>query len=139
MVDQEGGAVRRLPGPPAGRRGADPERRRRARQRPGRRAPAARRRRQRRPRAGRRRRPAGRALEDEGRTYGRDPDTVTARAGAFAAGLRDGRVEAVLKHFPGFGAATINTDDGAARVDLPAATLRRIDAAPYRAPATRAR
>jgi beta-N-acetylhexosaminidase len=76
---------------------------------------------------------AGAALEDEGRTYGRDADVVTRRAGAFAAGLRAGRVEPVLKHFPGFGAATINTDDGAARVDLPAATLRRIDAAPYRA------
>jgi beta-N-acetylhexosaminidase len=38
----------------------------------------------------------------------------------------------VLKHFPGFGAATINTDDGAARVDLPLATLRAVDAAPYR-------
>jgi beta-N-acetylhexosaminidase len=76
---------------------------------------------------------AGAALEDERRTYGRDADVVTRRAGAFAAGLRAGRVEPVLKHFPGFGAATINTDDGAARVDLPAATLRRIDAAPYRA------
>jgi beta-N-acetylhexosaminidase len=37
----------------------------------------------------------------------------------------------VLKHFPGFGAATINTDDGAARVDLSLSTLRATDLKPY--------
>jgi beta-N-acetylhexosaminidase len=133
MVDQEGGTVRRLPGPPeAGAAQTHSVAQARANGRAAARLLRA---------AGVNvdlapvvdvARP-GAALEDEGRTYGRDAATVTARAGAFAAGLRAGGVEPVLKHFPGFGAATINTDDGAARVDLPAATLRRIDAAPYRA------
>jgi beta-N-acetylhexosaminidase len=132
MVDQEGGDVRRLPGPPAASAAATPTA---AAARANGRA------------AGRLLRRAGvtvnlapvvdvaragAALEGEGRLYGRDAATVTARAGAFAAGLRAAGVEPVLKHFPGFGAAMINTDDGAARVDLPLATLRAVDGAPYR-------
>jgi beta-N-acetylhexosaminidase len=74
---------------------------------------------------------AGAALEAEGRTYGRDAATVSQRAGAFADGLRAAGVEPVLKHWPGFGAATANTDDGAARVDLPLGTLRAVDRVPY--------
>jgi beta-N-acetylhexosaminidase len=133
MVDQEGGPVRRVPGPPHAGAGETA-------------SPAA-------ARANGRAaarllhgtginvdlapvvdvaRP-GAALEREGRTYGRDARTVAARAGAFAGGLRAGGVQAVLKHYPGFGAATINTDNGAAFVDLPLAVLRRVDAAPYRA------
>jgi beta-N-acetylhexosaminidase len=132
MVDQEGGDVRRLPGPPAQSATATP-------------AAAAARANGR--AAGRLLRRAGvnvdfapvvdvgrgprSALEAEGRTYGRDATTVTRRAGAFADGLRAAGVEPVLKHFPGFGAATVNTDDGAARVDLPLGTLRATDGAPY--------
>lgn len=133
MVDQEGGDVRRLPGPPATGAAATPSA---AAARANGRA------------AGRLLRSAGvtvdlapvvdvarpgAALEGEGRTYGRDAATVTARAGAFAAGLRAAGVEPVLKHFPGFGAATVNTDDGAARVEVPLATLRAVDARPYAA------
>ena len=132
MVDQEGGTVRRLPGPPAAGAGQTPDA---AAARANGRA------------AGRLLRAAGvtvdlapvvdvarpgAALEGEGRTYGRDAATVAQRAGAFAAGLRGAGVAPVLKHFPGFGAATINTDDGVARVDLPLATLRSVDGAPYR-------
>jgi beta-N-acetylhexosaminidase len=76
---------------------------------------------------------AGSALETERRLYGRDPATVARLGRAFAAGLRATGVAPVLKHFPGFGAATVNTDDGAARVDLPLSTLRRVDAAPFAA------
>jgi beta-N-acetylhexosaminidase len=135
IVDQEGGDVRRLPGPPAtsaaatagaGAARANGRAAGRLLSRAGINVDFA-------PvvdvaRAG----GSGSVLEREGRTYGRDPATVTARAGAFAAGLRAEGVEPVLKHFPGLGAATINTDDGAARVDLPLATLRAIDGAPYR-------
>jgi beta-N-acetylhexosaminidase len=132
MVDQEGGSVRRIPGAPA----------RSAAQTPSATAARADGR-----AAARTLRAAGvnvdfapvvdvarpgAALEDEGRTYGRDAATVARRAGAFAAGLRAGGVEPVLKHFPGFGAASINTDDGAARIDLPLSTLRSVDVAPYR-------
>ena len=132
MVDQEGGDVRRLPGPPVAGAAATPN------------AAAARANGH---AAGRLLHGAGvtvdlapvvdvarpgAALEGEGRLYGREAATVTARAGAFASGLRSAGVAPVLKHFPGFGAATINTDDGAARVDLPLATLRAVDGAPYR-------
>jgi beta-N-acetylhexosaminidase len=132
MVDQEGGTVRRLPGPPVAGAGQTPSA-----------AAAAANGRA----AGRLLRSAGvnvdfapvvdvgrpgAALVGEGRIYGRDAETVADRAGAFAAGLREAGVAPVLKHFPGFGAATINTDDGAARVDLPLGTLRAIDQKPYR-------
>jgi beta-N-acetylhexosaminidase len=131
MVDQEGGDVRRIPGPPAASAAQTPDA---AAARANGRA------------AGRLLRGAGvnvdlapvadvarpgAALEAEGRTYGRDAATVAQRAGAFADGLSAAGVAPVLKHFPGFGAATINTDDGAARVDLPLSRLRAVDAAPY--------
>jgi beta-N-acetylhexosaminidase len=131
VVDQEGGLVRRLPGPPAARASDTPSAAAalangRAAARVLREAGAnvdlapvvdvAR---------------AGSVLEREGRTYGRDAGTAVARAGAFAAGLRAGGVAPVLKHFPGFGAATVNTDDAPARIDLPLATLRAVDLVPY--------
>jgi beta-N-acetylhexosaminidase len=56
-------------------------------------------------------------IAKEGRAFGSTPDVAGARAGAFARGLRDGGVRAALKHFPGLGAATTNTDD--ARQVLP--------------------
>jgi len=132
LVDQEGGPVRRLPGPPARAAADTPDA---AAARAGGRAAATLLR-----RAGVNvdlapvadvARP-GSVLEREHRAYGRDAAVVAQRAGAFAAGLRAGGVAPVLKHFPGFGAATVNTDDGAARVDLPLTTLRAVDAAPYR-------
>jgi beta-N-acetylhexosaminidase len=132
LVDQEGGDVRRLPGPPAAGAAAT--------------ATAAAARANGRA-AGRLLRSAGvtvdlapvvdvgrpdSALANEGRTYDDDAPNVIAKAGAFADGLRAAGVEPVLKHFPGFGAATINTDSGEAHVDLPLATLRAVDGAPYR-------
>lgn len=131
MVDQEGGDVRRLPGPPAAAAAATPSS---AAARANGRA------------AGRLLHSAGvtvdlapvvdvgradRALANEGRTYDDDAPGVIAKAGAFADGLRAAGVEPVLKHFPGFGAASINTDDGAARIDLSLSELRAIDLRPY--------
>jgi len=131
MVDQEGGAVRRIPGSP---RRAAAELRSAASARESGRAAArtlrsagvntnlapvadvAR---------------AGAALERERRTFGRDAATVAERAGAFAAGLRAGAVLRTAKHFPGFGGATVNTDDAPARIALPLATLRAVDEAPF--------
>ena len=127
MVDQEGGDVRRLPGPPTAGAAATPSS---AAARANGRA------------AGRLLRSAGvtvdlapvvdvgradRALANEGRVYDDDAPGVIAEAGAFADGLRAAGVEPVLKHFPGFGAASINTDDGAARIDLSLAELRAVD------------
>lgn len=131
MVDHEGGPVRRLPGAPEQGAAETPD------------AAAA----------GANGRAAGRllrragvnvdlapvvdvgradgALANEGRVYDDDAANVVAKAGAFARGLVAAQVAPVLKHFPGFGAASINTDNGAARIDLPLSALRATDLKPY--------
>jgi beta-N-acetylhexosaminidase len=76
---------------------------------------------------------AGSALEREMRSYGRSPTRVASLAAAFAAGLHAGGVRATAKHFPGFGAATVNTDDAPATVSASAATLRAVDERPFEA------
>ena len=131
MADQEGGPVRRIPGAPTRAAAAvgsvrqaraDGERAARTLRAAGVNmdlAPVA--------DVGR----PGAALTREQRTYGRSPGTVAGRASAFAAGLRRGGVRATAKHFPGFGAASINTDDAAQRIDTPLATLRSTDLPPF--------
>lgn len=52
-----------------------------------------------------------------GRGYGSDPDTVTAKTAAVIAGLGDAGVAAAVKHFPGLGEVTGNTDHAATVVD----------------------
>ncbi|WP_336632375.1 MULTISPECIES: glycoside hydrolase family 3 N-terminal domain-containing protein [unclassified Microbacterium] len=52
-----------------------------------------------------------------GRQYGYDAPTVTAKAGAFADGMRAAGVLPTFKHFPGLGHVTANTDDTADVVD----------------------
>jgi len=133
LADQEGGPVRRLPGAPA-RAAADVSNADEARA-DGR-------------AAARNLRSAGvnmnlapvadvarsgSALERERRTYGRSADRVASLAGAFAAGLRAGGVRATAKHYPGFGAATVNTDNAPARIGASLATLRGTDARPFAA------
>lgn len=51
------------------------------------------------------------------RHYGYDEATVAAKAGAFAVGMRDSGVLPTLKHFPGLGRVTGNTDYSADVVD----------------------
>lgn len=65
------------------------------------------------------------------RAFGMDPYTVAERACAFASGLLSENVAPTLKHFPGLGQAQSNTDSGTATVTASAAALRR-DYAPYR-------
>ena len=131
MTDQEGGGVRRLPGPPAlapaGMGSTSVARR-----------------------AGR---AAGRLLRSAGvnvdlapvadveraagsflgtRSFGSNPQVVAARACAFAAGLASARVGYTLKHFPGLGRAVRSTD--LAPVSITASrTQLRTDYAAYRA------
>ncbi len=133
MVDQEGGPVRRIPGAPA-RAAADVASAAQARA-DGRAAartlrgagvnmdlaPVA--------DVGR----SGSALVRERRIYASSAERVATLAGAFAAGLRDGNVRATAKHYPGFGAATVNTDDAPARVSASLETLRGVDARPFAA------
>ena len=73
----------------------------------------------------------GSAIERETRSLGRDPDRVGLMAAAFSEGVRQAGVAATAKHFPGFGRAPANTDAAQVRIDLPLETLRRIDMRPF--------
>ena len=132
-VDQEGGLVRRLPGPPkpsaeaVGQRGAA------FAQRLGRAtgsslaamgvnvdlAPVL--------DVGRK----GRAIEGEHRSYGRDAATVSSIGVAFARGLAQRGIAATAKHFPGLGAARVNTDNAVQRIRLTTGKLRAVDEQPF--------
>jgi beta-N-acetylhexosaminidase len=75
---------------------------------------------------------AASAVYRQGRTWSFDA-TMTARlAGAFALGLADGGALAAMKHFPGLGFATRNTDDALVRIRVPKSRLAS-GLAPYRA------
>jgi beta-N-acetylhexosaminidase len=132
-VDQEGGLVRRLPGPPKpsartiGARGAAfAERLGRATGESLRSmginvdlAPVL--------DLGR----PGRAIFGEGRTFARKPGAVSRIGVGFARGVAAGGVAVTAKHFPGLGDVRINTDNAKQRVNLPAATLRTEDERPF--------
>ncbi len=75
----------------------------------------------------------GSFLMAQERSFGTNPVTVGADVVAFVAGLQDGGVAATLKHFPGLGAAVTNTDLASSVVDIPADILRSIDLAPFAA------
>jgi beta-N-acetylhexosaminidase len=64
-----------------------------------------------------------------GRSFGADPRRVSAAVAAAVRGWRAGGVAPTVKHFPGLGRATANTDD--APVTLPAPTAA--DLAPFAA------
>jgi beta-N-acetylhexosaminidase len=63
------------------------------------------------------------------RSFPGDERQVAARTRASVRGLRDGRVAATAKHFPGLGAAGVNTDDGPATIRTPVTR----DLVPFRA------
>lgn len=65
------------------------------------------------------------------RGFGSTATAVKATAIPFAEGLQAGGVAATAKHFPGLGAARLNTDDAVQRIGLAASTLRTVDEAPY--------
>ena len=127
MVDQEGGTVKRLPGPPyssaaemsAGDARAEGEATGRLLNRLGIDVDLA-------------------PVVDVGhpgsflgsRAFASRPGAVANLACSFAAGLRSQDVAATLKHFPGLGWASANTDDAAVTVVASAAELHR-DYAPY--------
>lgn len=66
-----------------------------------------------------------------GRLYSSDADTVAAYAGASIRAARDAGITPVIKHFPGLGSATGNTDYGSATTD-PLSVLQARDLVPYR-------
>jgi beta-N-acetylhexosaminidase len=73
----------------------------------------------------------GRAISSEERTFARTPAAVSQIGGAFAQGLAAAGVAATAKHFPGLGDARINTDNAVQKIRLSAAKLRAADEAPY--------
>ena len=73
----------------------------------------------------------GSALARERRCYGGRIGTVTSMARAFARGLRSRRVAATLKHFPGFGAARVNTDNAPVVIRGSRRALRAFDERPF--------
>lgn len=64
------------------------------------------------------------------RSFGSNPATVTKYAGAFADGLRSQGIIPVLKHFPGLGSGSGNTDFEAATTP-PLKKLQKKDLKPY--------
>lgn len=66
------------------------------------------------------------------RAFGAEPDPTARLVRAFARGLQSAGVGATLKHFPGLGGATINSDFGKAYVRRSRWRLRHIDAVPFR-------
>jgi beta-N-acetylhexosaminidase len=77
-------------------------------------------------------RPGGVIAETE-RSFGSTAARVDATAIPFAKALQAGGLVATAKHFPGFGAATENTDFSVERIDLSKRELRAVDEKPYAA------
>ncbi|MGE5407458.1 MAG: glycoside hydrolase family 3 N-terminal domain-containing protein [Syntrophothermus sp.] len=76
-------------------------------------------------------RPGG-AIAATERSFGATPRRVAAAAVPFAEALQAGGVAATGKHFPGLGAARLNTDYAVQRIRLSRQRLRAVDEAPYR-------
>jgi beta-N-acetylhexosaminidase len=134
MIDQEGGLVKRLSGPPA----ASALQMGRAGRRYSRRQGAATARSLKRVGVnvdlapvldvGRR----GSAIRAQRRSFGSSPGRVIETAIPFATALERRGVVATGKHFPGLGAASKDTDLAVQRIRLRRSRLRRIDERPYR-------
>jgi beta-N-acetylhexosaminidase len=135
MIDQEGGLVKRLSGPPdssaqaMGRRGPAYSRRQGAKTARNLRsvgvnvnlAPVL--------DVGRR----GSAIRAQHRSFGGKPRRVIRTAIPFATAMQRRGVAATGKHFPGLGAAPEDTDFAVQRIRLRRSELRRVDEKPYRA------
>jgi beta-N-acetylhexosaminidase len=133
MIDQEGGLVKRLPGPPdvsaqkMGRRGKRYSRRQGAKTGESLEAagvnvnlaPVL--------DVGRR----GSFIRAEHRSFGSKTGRVIDTAIPFATAMQGKRVAATGKHFPGLGAAKQNTDNGIQKIRLSRSKLRSIDEKPY--------
>ena len=76
----------------------------------------------------------GSAIAAERRSFGSEPaDVIAIGVDGFAAGLREGGIAATAKHFPGLGAAGVNTDFDAQSISVPLDELRALDEAPFAA------
>ncbi len=75
----------------------------------------------------------GTAMAQLGRSYSSDPAAVSRLGSAFAAGLAAGGAQATAKHYPGLGLARGNEDTGINRIGAPLGVLRAVDEAPFAA------
>lgn len=75
-------------------------------------------------------RPGG-FIADQRRAFGSKPGRVGSVGVAFAEGLQSEGVSATAKHFPGLGSTSDNTDLRPSTIPLSARTLKRVDEAPY--------
>ena len=66
------------------------------------------------------------------RAFGRSSDEVTDLAGAFLNELQDGGIVGCIKHFPGLGAASVDSHDELPAVNIPKEELIESDLVPYR-------
>jgi beta-N-acetylhexosaminidase len=73
----------------------------------------------------------GSVMGGEQRSFGASAAKVSATAVPFAVALQAAGVAATGKHFPGLGAASVDTDVGVERIDLPERALRSVDEAPF--------
>ena len=79
-------------------------------------------------------RKAGNFDDQFGRSYSMHPAVVSALGANMIKAQQTGRVAATAKHFPGLGAATAtqNTDIRPVTLNLPLATIRSVDEAPFK-------
>jgi beta-N-acetylhexosaminidase len=79
-------------------------------------------------------RKAGNFDDQFGRSYSMRPAVVSALGANMIKAQQAGRVAATAKHFPGLGAATAtqNTDIRPVTLNLPLATIRSVDEAPFK-------
>lgn len=77
-------------------------------------------------------RPSG-FIADQDRGFSSRPGRVAATGVAFAEGLESANVAATAKHFPGLGSTSANTDLRPSTIRLGAKALRSIDERPYEA------
>jgi beta-N-acetylhexosaminidase len=75
---------------------------------------------------------AGGTIDEAERGFGSSPGRVAATALPFAQALQQAGVAATAKHFPGLGSARLNTDFAVQRIPLAKRVLREVDEAPYR-------
>lgn len=75
--------------------------------------------------------PSGEVIGD--RSFSKDPMTATDYGLAFAAGLTDSKVSPTVKHFPGQGRSSVNTDRMRGTLDVSLAELEADDLVPFKA------
>lgn len=67
------------------------------------------------------------------RSFGSNPDKVSAHVSAFIQGLDKVGISGTIKHFPGQGSSDGDTHKGSVDIDSSIATLRKVDFVPFQA------